>query len=209
MSPLPTRMTDHWAIQPGAAPQTRQLIWPITLGADDAVIELARQAHRQLTGVPGLDLVPPSWLHLTTLTTGPADDISPGALDGIIEEAQRLLAAITPITITLGRVLYHPRAVMLDAGPAEPFRSVIEAIQTATRHAGHSTALYHDPWRPHITLAYSNATLPAAPVIQALGRNLPARQITIRSISLVSQSPEQRWTWDRITDLPLAESQRH
>jgi 2'-5' RNA ligase len=208
VSPLPTRMTDHWAIQPGAAPQTRQLMWPITLGADDAVIELARQAHRQLTGVPGLDLVPPSWMHLTTLTTGPADDISPDALDGIIEEAKRLLAAITPITITLGRVLYHPRAVMLDAGPAEPFQPVIEAIQTATRPAGHSTALYHDPWRPHITLAYSNATRPAAPIIEALGRNLPARQITISSISLVSQSPEQRWTWDRITDLPLAESQR-
>jgi len=209
MSPLPTQMTDHWAVQPGAGPQTRQLMWPITLGADDAVTGLARQAHRQLTGIPGLDLVPPSWLHLTTLTTGPADGITPGALDSMIEEAQRLLGAVTPVTITLGRVLYHPRAVMLDAGPAEPFQPVIEAIQTATRDAGHSAALYHDPWRPHITLAYSNATRPAAPVIEALGRNLPARQITIRSISLVTQSPGQRWTWDRITDLPLAGSRRH
>ena len=210
MSPFPTQMSDHWAIQPGAGPQTRQLMWPITLGTDQAIIELAREAHRRLTGIAGLDLVPPRWLHLTTLTSGPADDIASDALAAMIEEAQHLLAAIAPITITVGRVLYHPRAVMLDAGPAEPFQPVIEAVRAATRKAGRSTALYHDPWRPHITLAYSNTSRPAAPVIEALGRNLPARQVTIRSVSLVTQSPRQRWTWDRITDLPLAaaESQR-
>jgi 2'-5' RNA ligase len=208
VSPLPSQMTDHWAIQPGTGPQTSQLMWPIALGADQGATELAGQAHERLTGLPGLDLIPPRWLHLTTLTSGPVDDLAPDALAAMIEEAQRLLADIAPITITLGRVLYHPRAVMLDAGPAEPFQPVIAAIRAATSHAGQSTALYHDPWRPHITLAYSNATRPAAPIIEALGRNLPARQITISSISLVSQSPEQRWTWDRITDLPLAESQR-
>lgn len=204
MSPLPTQMTDHWAIQPGTDPQHRQLMWPVALGADRTVTELAGQAHRRIAGIPGLDLVPPRWLHLTTLTSGPADDISPGPLAAMIEEAQYLLAAIGPITITLGRVLYHPRAVMLDAGPAGPFEPVIEAIQTATRHAGSSTALYHDPWRPHITLAYSNAIRPAAPVIRALGRSLPAREVTIRSVSLVTQSPGQRWTWDLVADLPLA-----
>ena len=207
MSPLPTQMTDHWAIQPGTGPQHQQLMWPVTLGADQAVIELAGQAHRRIARIPGLDLVPPRWLHLTTLTSGPADVIAPGALAAMIKEAQHLLAAIAPITITLGRVLYHPRAVMLDAGPAGPFEPVIEAVRTATRHAGSSTALYHDPWRPHITLAYSNATRPAAPVIQALGQSLPARQVTIRSVSLVTQSPGQRWTWDLIADLPLAASQ--
>jgi 2'-5' RNA ligase len=204
VSPLPTQMSDHWSIGPGTDPQTRQLMWPITVGTDQAATELATQARRRLTGIPGLDLVPPRWLHLTTLTTGPADDIAPAALASMIEEAQRLLAAITPITITLSRVLYHPRAVMLDAGPAEPFQPVIEAVQTAARHAGRSADLYHDPWRPHITLAYSNTTRPAAPIIEALGRNLPARQITIRSVSLVTQSPMQRWTWDLTADLPLA-----
>jgi len=197
-------MTDHWAVQPGTDPQIRQIMWPIALGAERAVIELAVHAHQRLAGIPGLDLVPPRWLHLTTLTSGPADDIGPGALAHMIEEAQHQLATIAPITITLGRVLYHPRAVMLDAGPAGPFQAVIEAIQTATRGTRRSTALYHDPWRPHITLAYSNATRPAAPVIEALGRSLPARRVTIRSVSVVAQSPGQRWTWDLISDLPLA-----
>jgi 2'-5' RNA ligase len=204
VSPLPTQMTDHWMVQPGTDPHRRQLMWPITLGAERAAIELAGQAHERLAGIPGLDLVPPRWLHMTTLTRGPADDIAPDGLGGLVEEAQHLLVGIAPVTITLGRVLYHPRAVMLDAGPADPFQPVIDAIQTATRHARRSTGLYHDPWRPHITLAYSNATRPAAPIIEALGRGLPAREVTIRSVSLVAQSPRQRWTWDTIADLSLA-----
>lgn len=204
MSPFPTQMTDHWAVQPGAGTTRQQLMWPITFGADETAAELARTAHQRLTGIPGLDLVPPRWLHLTTLTSGPADDITPDVLTGMIKEAQRLLAAIPPITITLGRVLYHPRAVMLDAGPARPFQPALEAIETATRNAGCAATLYHDPWRPHVTLAYSNTTRPAGPIIEALGRNLPARQVTIRTISLVTQSPSQRWTWDHTADLSLA-----
>ena len=204
MSPLPTQMTDHWAVQPGIDIRRQQLMWPITFGADEAAAELARKAHQRLAGIPGLDLVPLRWLHLTTLTSGPADDIAPDELTGMIKDAKGLLAAIPPITITLGRVLYHPRAVMLDAGPAGPFRPVIEVIEAATRNAGCSATLYHDPWRPHITLAYSNAIRPAAPIIEALGRNLEACTVTIRSVSLVTQSPSQRWTWDHIAALALA-----
>jgi Lsr2 len=88
--------------------------------------------------------VPPRWLHLTTLTSGPADAIASDALAGMIEEAQHLLAAIEPITITLGHVLYHPRALMLGAGPAEPFQPVIEAVHTATRNAGAEQTLLID-----------------------------------------------------------------
>lgn len=197
-------MTDHWAVQPGTDIGRQQLMWPITFSADDAAAELARKAHQRLAGIPGLDLVPLRWLHLTTLTSGPADDIAPDELTGMIKDAKRLLAAIPPITITLGRVLYHPRAVMLDAGPAGAFQPVVEVIEAATRNAGCAATLYHDPWRPHITLAYSNATRSAAPIIEALGRNLGASTVTIRSVSLVTQSPSQRWTWDHIAVLALA-----
>jgi 2'-5' RNA ligase len=197
-------MANHWVVQPGTDTTRQQLIWPVTFGADETAAELARTAHQRLAGIPGLDLVPLRWLHLTTLTSGPADDIAPDVLTGMIKEARRLLAAIPPITITLGRILYHPRAVMLDAGPADPFQSVIEVIETATRNAGCTATLYHNPWRPHITLAYSNSSRPADPVIEALGRNLDASTVTIRSISLATQSPSQRWTWDHVAELVLA-----
>jgi 2'-5' RNA ligase len=118
--------------------------------------------------------------------------------------AQRLLASVPPVPVTLGRILYHPRAVMLDAQPHQALEPVLQAVQEATRLAtGKDGRLYHEPWRPHITVAYSNTARPAAPVIEALGRELPRRNITISSISLISQAPEHQWTWQPVTDVQL------
>jgi hypothetical protein len=41
------------------------------------------------------------------------------------------------------------------------------------------------------------------PVIEALGRELPRQRVTISSISLVSQAPEQLWTWRLVTEVPF------
>jgi 2'-5' RNA ligase len=204
VSPFPSQMTDHWAAEPGIDQQARLVMWPITLGADPAVTGLATLAQQRMAGIPGLDLVPPRWLHVTTLTSGPADESSPGAVTAMIQEASDLLADVAPITITLGRVLYHPRAIMLDVGPDTPFQQLITALQAAASHAGLTARPYHDPWRPHITVAYSKSDRPAGPIIEALGRSLPPRTATIRSVSLVTQSARQRWAWDLIADLPLA-----
>jgi 2'-5' RNA ligase len=88
--------------------------------------------------------------------------------------------------------------------PAERLEPVLGAAQEATRTAtGRDGELYSEPWTPHITLAYSNAAGPAAPVIRALGRELPRRQVAISSLSLVSQTPEQMWTWSPLTTASL------
>jgi hypothetical protein len=38
-------------------------------------------------------------------------------------------------------------------------------------------------------------------VIEALGRELPRREVAISSISLISQAPEHRWTWHPVADM--------
>jgi hypothetical protein len=50
-------------------------------------------------------------------------------------QARQMLAGIPPATITLRRILYHPRAVMLAAQPPEALESVLRAVQRATRIA--------------------------------------------------------------------------
>jgi 2'-5' RNA ligase len=125
-------------------------------------------------------------------------------------EARRLLARTPPVTITLGRVLYHPRAVMLSVGPPGVLDPVLRAAQQATHAAtGRGGELYSDPWVPHVTLAYSNAAGPAGPVIEALGRDLPGRQAVVTAISLVSQTPAQLWAWDLVTEVPFGTGLPH
>lgn len=78
--------------------------------------------------------------------------------------------------------------------PAAPVREVGCSRQRDGR-------LHTEPWTPHITLAYSNMAGPAAPVIAALGRQLPQREITINSVSLIAQAPEQLWTWHPVAQV--------
>lgn len=204
MSPLPVQMEDHWSPHIGADPGRARIMWLMSVGDHPRVAELARLGQQRLKRLGGLDLVPRQWLHVTTLVAGFADEISRDQVDAMTDHARRLLARTAPITVTLGRILYHPRAIMLDAGPAENLEPVLRAVQEATRVAsGRDGELYSEPWIPHITLAYSNATGPAGPVIQALGRELPRQQTAIASVSLVSQTPEQMWTWHPLTCVPF------
>ena len=204
MSPFPAQMKDHWLPQPGVEPGRARLMWFMLFSEHPQVVELARLGQARLAGLAGLDLVPQQWLHMTTLIAGFADEITPDQVDAMASHARRLLARTPPIAITLGRILYHPRAIMLDAGPSEALAPALRAVQDATRLAtGRDGELHTKPWTPHITLAYGNAARPTGPVIEALGRKLPPQEVAVTSISLVSQTPEQMWTWHLVVEVPF------
>lgn len=204
MSPLPARLEDHWAPEPGVDPCRARLMWFMLVGDNPQVAELACQGQDRLTGLPGLDLVPRPWLHITTLIAGYADQITSDQVSHMTSHARQLAACIKPVTLTLGRILYHPRAIMLQAGAADQLDPILRAVQQATLAAtGRHGELHTAPWTPHITLAYSNTTQPAAPAISALGRELPKQDTRITSVSLISQRPEQQWTWNLVADISL------
>jgi 2'-5' RNA ligase len=204
VSPFPVQMEDHWLAGPDMDLGRPQLTWLMIVGDHPEVAELARQGQERLAGLPGLDLVPREWLHVTTLIAGFRDEITPDQVDAMTSRARKLLARTPPAKVTLGKILYHPRAVMLAVRPAEALVPVLRAVGVATQAGtGRDGRLYHQPWTPHVTLAYSNMVNPAAPVIEALGLELPRQEVAIDSISLVSQAPEQLWTWDRVDHVPL------
>ncbi|WP_204287589.1 2'-5' RNA ligase family protein [Microbispora amethystogenes] len=183
-------------------PGKGRIYWHVLFRDNPQVRVIVSEAHRRLAGIDGLDLVPYEWLHLTTLVVGLTDEITDGQLTSLVAEARKLLADVQPVTVTLGHVLYHPEAIALEARPAEALAPMLDAARSATRNAtGRDGALGTDPWTPHVTIAYSSAEQPAAPVIAALGRHLPDCKVTIDRMSLVVQDgPEYLWAWR-----PLAE----
>ncbi|MDX3101017.1 2'-5' RNA ligase family protein [Nonomuraea angiospora] len=207
MSPLPTRMANRWERRRSLMlpPGQGRLYWHVLLGEDPQARAIVEEAHDRLAGLAGLDLVPRRFIHLTTFVAGYTHEITERQVTVMAEEAAGQLARVEPITVTLGRVLYHPEAVVLEARPAERLRPLLEAARFATRAAtGRDGVLAHDTWLPHVTVAYSNADGPAAPIIDALGERLPEREVTIRSIHVVNQDgPETAWDWRPVAEVRL------
>ncbi|MBP2705975.1 2'-5' RNA ligase family protein [Microbispora sp. RL4-1S] len=205
MSPLPQFMADRWGRREMLPRGKGRIYWHVLFRDHPQVQAMVSEAHRRLAGVEGLDPVPYEWLHLTTLVVGLTDEITQEQLTALIGEARKHLAEVRPITVTFGRVLYHPEAIAVEARPVAVLAPMLDAVRAATRAAtGRDGELGADPWIPHVTVAYSSAEQPAAPVIAALGRHLPDCEVTIRGISLVLQDgPEYLWAWRPRAEVPL------
>lgn len=197
MSPMPAEFTDRWRNRAEPAPGQGLVYWHMLLGGYPEAVATAQEARQRLAPFGGLHLTPLRWLHMTTLIAGPSDQISSAAIQAMAESASRLLAGTAPIAVTLGKILYHPEAIMLAATPAAALTSIREAALAATREiTGTDGQAENKPWTPHITICYSTSRQPAGPIISALGHDLPERRFQVNAVSLViQQGPERLWDW--------------
>lgn len=198
MSGLPAEMTDRWQDRAEPAPGEGLIYWHVLVGDNPDVAALAREAQQRLAPFSGLHMTPLAWLHMTVLIAGPASEIGDEQIQQMVGVADRLLADVTPPTVTVGKILYHPEAIMLAARPTEALLPVLEAAREATRDVTGSSGRAGSklPWAPHITVAYSTARQPTRPIIDALGRSLPERKVQIGTLSMVNQrGPERNWDW--------------
>ena len=197
MSPLPAQFTDRWGDHREAPSFRDAVCWHLLLGDQAPVRALARDAQQRLARFSGLHLTPLRWLHVTVFLAGSATEITEGSMNEMLSRARLPLSGTAPVTVTLKRVLYHPEGIALDVSPAGALSPVFEAAQAATREVtGVAAEGPASSWMPHMTLCYSTSQQPAAPVIAALGRELPGCELTIDKLSLVIQrGPELLWDW--------------
>jgi 2'-5' RNA ligase len=202
MSPLPDQLIDRWEHRADAPPGGGAVYWHVLLGNHPQVRELAREAQERLSGFAGLHMTPLQWLHITTLIAGTTDEISSDDLKKMLTNAELSLSQTPPITVSLGRVLYHPEAIVLEVQPDHALDPMLEAAKSATSAVTGENGVNGTPassWMPHITLGYSTARQPAEPVISALGKRVPCCEITVDALSLVVQrGPERLWDWHHV-----------
>ncbi len=204
MSPLPAEFTNRWQDRSEPAPGEGLLYWHMLVGHHPEVTALAQEIRQRVAGFDGIHLTPPNWLHMTTLIAGPSADIHQQQIEEMAASAQRRLAAQPPIPVTLGRVLYHPEAIMLAAEPPAALAPIREAALAATREVTASQPPPDVTWTPHITVCYSESRQPAEPIIAAIGRHLPERRVEISEVSLViQQGPERLWDWHPVATIRL------
>jgi len=206
LTQLPGQMTNRW--QDRAEPRAGQgmLYWHILLGESPQVRALASIAREKLAPFSGLHFTPMRWLHMTTLAVGLMDDFTEAEIGNMAAHARDFLRDIPPVTVVLGKILYHPEAITLAIGPAGVLDTVHDAISAAadgTPGMSKKTTR-RELWIPHVTLAYSTTAQPAAPIIATLGRRLPEHTISVDCVSLVIQEGAERlWNWQPIAKVLL------
>ncbi|MER7541547.1 2'-5' RNA ligase family protein [Spirillospora sp. NPDC127506] len=195
-------MRDRWQKRADTPPGNGTVYWHILMGGYPEVRSLAEHIQKQLAQFSGLHMTPLDRLHMTTLVAGSANEITSAQMQRMLGIASQSLAKVSPIKVSLGHVLYHPEAIMLGVEASESLAPILHAARTATQAViGRDgvTTSGSGSWIPHMTLCYSTAKQPAKPLIDTLGTTTSSCEITIKTLTLVTQwGPERDWDWQPI-----------
>ena len=206
MAEIVQAMRDHWWWRPGWRVGRSFYTWHVTFDDQPAAHQLAADYAPMLKDLPTLDPIPVRWLHLTMQGIGFTDEVDRADVDAIVTAARGRCAELAPFTITLGPARVDSEALTLPVRPAERVARLRAALRTViadVRGAGNMPE-EPDDFRPHVSLAYSNAAGPAAPIAQRL-RALQATsaEITIRRATLIDLNRDHKvYQW---TDIAAAE----
>ncbi|MEO7269842.1 MAG: 2'-5' RNA ligase family protein [Knoellia sp.] len=207
--PLPP-MRDHWAREP-EWPQERRL-WAlyVTCGTIEPFVDYAQTFQRQLSDLPGLDLVEPRWLHMTVLGVGFVDEVEPVAMARLVDRAVRLVASEAPVDMVAEAPRARVDAVWMSVDTAPSLGPLRDRLHTAVVEClgrePHALPAPSGGFRPHISIAYSRAGAPNnAEVDEHLAAvDVPPIGFRVNHLSLLPlrrQAP--RWFWDEERRLPF------
>jgi hypothetical protein len=160
--------------------------WHVTFRDQPAIRDLAARGRDLLRDVPGLDLVPDPWLHLTTQSVGFSDEVSAADLTAITAAARSRLAAVPPAVVTIGPARVLDEGIGCDAHPAAALSPVRDAVRAAIGDVWGPARVPDDAdWWPHVSLAYASADGPAGPAEVALAGFDEVTAITVTEIQLI------------------------
>jgi 2'-5' RNA ligase len=203
-----TQLHNHWYWRPGHRPGRPFYTWHLTFDGQHDLHRLVTEYHQVLRDVPGLDLVPIPWLHITMQGIGFVDEVSDTDRDAIIKAANRRLAIISAPTVTFRHVTIRPEAVTLYPHPAESVRAIRAEIREAiadvwgTSHVPETA----DKYQPHLSIAYVNSEAESSHVAETLSvKNYDPVRLVLKFASCIAiQRANHLYHWDTHATVHLA-----
>jgi 2'-5' RNA ligase len=181
--------------------------WHVTFDDQPQLHELVSAYQSALSPLPGLDLIPGRWLHLTMQGIGFTDEVSEREIADIADSARKRLSNQRPVSLTVGPATVDPEAIMFEVTPTDalsPARSAIRAAISDVR--GAAEVPESEEWTPHISLAYSNSSDVAAPYIAAVDSvSSPPVTLTISKAHLIELNRDARlYQWTTKAEVPFS-----
>ncbi len=211
------RMRDHWWWRPGWHVGRRAYTFHITFDDDtavDGIAELRRlvsEYQRALTTLPGLDMVPLRWLHLTMQNVGFTDEVSEADARAVLAAARDRCSELPPFGLALRQAEVRSEAVALRPLPAEPVCQLRDAVWAAIKSVRGKVpeAPEHvHGFEPHISIAYGNRDAPSEPLADAIERVISdAAAVTVRAAKLIVLDRDERvYRWATFGDVAVGGS---
>jgi 2'-5' RNA ligase len=205
------QVRNHWWWRPGWHHSRRFYTWHLTFEHQPQLHALVDAYQHQLADLPGLDLIPREWLHLTMQGIGFVDEVDDDQVDQLVHAAQRRLAALPAAEVTFHRPLLRPEAIVLPASPPEPGLAIRDAIRDAFTDTDLGDAPEErDGFLPHVSLAYVNQDGPAEPITAALAKvtAAPASVEISRASLIVLDRDTHMYHWRERADARTAQPTR-
>jgi len=179
------------------------------LAFDDepALAGLARRCQQALRHLP-LDLVPLDSLHLTLVRVGFIDELTPQRADVVAQAVVDRCGGLPVFPLAIGPLAGSRGAIRFSVTPWDGLVEIRRRLHAAASDALHGggPAGHVDFFRPHVSIAYCDRDLPAAPVVQAVAplRSLAPVTVHVRALNLVVLRREGRaYHWHVHTTVPL------
>jgi 2'-5' RNA ligase len=179
------------------------LYWYLTFESQTELTSLFHRVEDELHRLTAVDVVPPSWLHLTLQEVGFLDEVSASHLDDLVH-ATASVAELLPLRLDLGPITTMTDAVVLRSHPSDE----LMALQSALA-AGIESAPWHvpaaEPFWPHVTLAYTNRDCHRVDVMEALADvACHTTSVTVPRLTLaaVTRHPGH-YRWSAVASLPV------
>lgn len=179
---------DHWYWRPNWREGRSFYAWHITFADQPAIAALHASYQDLLDDLPGFSPVPREWLHLTVQGIGFTDRVPDADLSEIIDATRLRLTAAKPFPVTVGPAILDPESIQLRVRPADPLQHLRDLARAAITDVWGDDAVPELPeLNPHITLAYSNQSAPAAPLFTRLSTHPPlSTTLTITTLTLLT-----------------------
>lgn len=200
-------MRDHWWWRPGFRVGRAFYAWHLTFDAAPDLHRLARE-YAPALDVPGLDVIPVRWLHLTMQGVGFTDEVPAADIDAIVEAARRRLAGHVPFEVTLGPTVLEPEVVRLRVTPAEPVARVRLAVRAGIAEVWGADRVPDDEshFIPHVSLAYSSSDGPMERIRRAADSVAvaPATATVDAAQLIVLNRDHKQYQWTTYASVPLS-----
>lgn len=202
---------NHWWWRPGWRTGRAFYTWHITFDQASDVHRLVRSCQERLATISGLDPIPAQWLHLTVQGIGFTDEVETGVLDQIAAAAAERCASLPAFEVSIRDLSIEPEVVRFEVKPVAPLARLRRELQAAIADVLGEDAVPEsaDGFKPHLSLAYSNADgVALSEIAVALGNDaIGTASAKVEAASLLILNRDQRcYQWTVQTRSALAEA---